>query len=237
MNREETGKRPGRLMGLLRRYFQLAVQIAIGVFFVLTFVVQAYHIPSGSMEPTLLVGDFLLVNRLIYAGSRSGLDRALLPCRAAKRGDIVVFKDPAESGEDFVKRVIGLPGDRLEIVDKQVYINDIPLDEPYKFHADSFIFTAATPVSPSVIKRDNFGPLTMPPECVFAMGDNRDDSDDSRFRGPLSIRNLKGRPWLIYFSFEVARSASQKAKATGRLRNTNTFIPKFRPERIFRIVR
>lgn len=214
-----------------------AVRLAILVFFITTFCVQAFRISSGSLEPTLLVGDFVLVNKMIYDNGSLGLDRALLPRRPVRRGDLVVFKDPREPGKDLVKRIIGLPGERLEIVNKAVLVDDIPLAEPYVRHIDPFIFTRANPVSRVLIRRDNLEPETVPPGAVFVMGDNRDDSDDSRFWGPVPLSGLKGRPWLVYFSYEVARDEERKTAATGRLRNAGTAFPKFRWDRILAVVR
>lgn len=214
-----------------------AVRLAILVFFVTTFCVQAFRISSGSLEPSLLVGDFVLVNRMIYDNGGPGLDRVLLPRRPVRRGDLVVFKDPRDPGKDLVKRIIGLPGERLEIVNKEVLINDLPLAEPYVRHIDSFIFTRANPVSRVLIRRDNLGPESVPLGEAFVMGDNRDDSDDSRFWGTVPLRNLKGRPWLVYFSYEVARDAERKTAATGRLRNAGMAFPKFRWNRVLAVVR
>ncbi len=166
-----------------------------------------------------------------------GLDESLLPRRTIRRGDLVVFKDPRDPGLDLVKRVIGLPGERLEIVNKEVLINDFPLAEPYVRHVDPFIFTRANPVSRAIISRDNYGPEAVPEGSIFVMGDNRDDSDDSRFWGPVPLACLKGRPWLVYFSYEVARDSGRKTMATGRLRNAGTPFPAFRWSRVLTIVR
>lgn len=228
---------PLRAVSLPRAAAGTAVRLALLVFFVTTFCVQAFRITSGSLEPTLLVGDFVLVNKMIYDNGGPGLDRALLPRRPVRRGDLVVFKDPRDPGKDLVKRVIGLPGERLEIVNKAVLINDIPLAEPYVRHVDPFIFTRANPVSRVLIRRDNFGPEIVPLGRVFVMGDNRDDSDDSRFWGAVPLAGLKGRPWLVYFSYEVARDAERKTAATGRLRNAGTPFPEFRWGRVLTVAR
>lgn len=234
-------ERPSRKALQVRRYLRAAAgtaaRLALLVFFVTTFCVQAFRITSGSLEPTLLLGDFVLVNRMIYDNGGPGLDRALLPRRTVRRGDLVVFKDPRDLGKDLVKRIIGLPGERLEIVNKGVLIDDFPLAEPYVRHIDPFIFTRANPVSRVLIRRDNLGPETVPPGTVFVMGDNRDDSDDSRFWGPVPLPCLKGRPWLVYFSFEVARDAGRKTAATGRLRNAGMPFPALRWGRILTVVR
>lgn len=221
----------------LRGALKAVILLAIYVFFGTTFVVQAFRITSGSLEPTLLVGDYVLVNRMIYNNAPSPIDRVLLPRRPVRRGDLVVFKDPQDPQRDLVKRVIGLPDERLEIVNKDVLINDIPLAEPYIFHADPFIYTRENLVSDGLLRRDNFGPFTVPAGTVFVMGDNRDDSDDSRFWGTVPLANLKGKPWLIYFSFEVARDPDRKTSVTGRLRNIERPFPTIRLGRFLTIVR
>ena len=180
--------------------------------FVITFIVQAFQIPSESMENTLLVGDYLLVNKLCYGGP--GIGDYIMPYQRIKRGDIIVFHYPVDPKQHFVKRVIGLPGDRLRLVNKKVFINGKPLDEPY----DRFLEPANNPF------RDNFprtdipayglegkwwlemrklvedGQLIVPQGNYFAMGDNRDDSQDSRYWGFVPRENIIGRPLVIYWS-------------------------------------
>ncbi|MDD8027036.1 MAG: signal peptidase I [Acidobacteriota bacterium] len=228
---------PVRAGRFLRRAAEAAIRLALLVFFTTTFIVQAFRITSGSLEPTLLVGDYVLVNRMIYDNAGRGIDRITLPRRPVRRGDLVVFKDPRNPGTDLVKRIIGLPGERLEIVNKDVLIDDFPLVEPYVRHNDPFIFIPSSPVSRTLIRRDNLRPTTIPPGSVFVLGDNRDDSNDSRFWGTVPLGHLKGRPWLIYFSFEVARDQARKTTATGRLRNAHQSIPAVRPRRILTVVR
>src|SRR4030042_3867552 len=128
-------KKP-REKSLFREYFELIAETAVFVFFVMTFVVQAFQIPTGSMEPTLLVGDFLLVNKLAYTRPVMPLEGAILPRKPIARGDIVVFKYPKDLTKDFVKRVIALEGQKIEVKDKQVDVNDVALDESYKAHID-----------------------------------------------------------------------------------------------------
>ncbi len=182
-----------------REYFEsLVIAVALALF-VRTFVFQAFKIPTGSMEPNLLVGDHLIVNKMIVAPTVSGLERAILPGRDVRRGDIVVFKYPVDPERDFIKRVIGLPGERLELRRKKIYINGQPLDEPYAHYLE--------PPSPEgSSKRDDvreeYGPVTVPPGQYFMMGDNRDNSQDSRFWGFLPKSYLKGQALFIYFSFK-----------------------------------
>ncbi|HLV85390.1 MAG TPA: signal peptidase I [Candidatus Sulfotelmatobacter sp.] len=180
--------------------------------FVITFAVQAFQIPSQSMENTLLVGDYLLVNKLCYGGST--VNNWLMPYQKIERGDIIVFHYPVDPTQHFVKRVIGVPGDRLRLVNKKVWINGKPLDEPYVHFLEP----------PNNIFRDNFprvdipamgmegkwwlemrklvedGELIIPQGHYFAMGDNRDDSQDSRYWGFVPRENIIGRPLVIYWS-------------------------------------
>ena len=148
-----------------------------------TFIVQAFRIPSGSMIPTLLVGDHILVNKFIYH------------FKDPQRGDVVVFKFPLDRKKDYIKRIIGIPGDRIEIRDKVVYRNGKALDEPYAIHEDNRTLPAAFQ------PRDNFGPIVVPPNSYFMMGDNRDSSYDSRFWGFVKRKALIGKAFIIYFSW------------------------------------
>ena len=195
--------------------------------FVITFIVQAFQIPSGSMENTLLVGDYLLVNKLCYGGH--GIGDYVMPYQKIRRGDIIVFHYPVDPQQHFVKRVIGVPGDRLRLVNKQVWVNGAPLKEPYVRYVD-----------PSInMFRDNFprtdiaafnmegkwwlemkklvedGQLIVPEGHYFVLGDNRDDSQDSRFWGFVPRENIIGRPLLIYWS--VQNWDSGPASFSGKL--------------------
>ena len=171
----------------------LALALAL---FIRTFFVQAFKIPSGSMIPTLLVGDHILVNKFIY-GVRNPITRELwIKGKTPERKDVIVFIFPKNRKLDFIKRVIGLPGDVIEIHNKQVFVNGTPLDEPYVIHTDPNILPRE--ISP----RDNFGPVKVPPGHLFVMGDNRDQSNDSRFWGFVPIRDVKGKAFIIYFSWD-----------------------------------
>jgi signal peptidase I len=185
-----------------REYFESLLIAFVLALFVRTFVFQAFKIPTGSMEPNLLIGDHLIVNKMIFAPGATGVERALLPGRSIRRGDVIVFKYPAEPERDFIKRVIGLPGDRLELKDQRIYVNDRPIDEPYAHYAD------VRP--PGVIRRDDvrdaYGPVTVPTGQYFMMGDHRDNSQDSRFWGFLPAHYVKGQALFIYFSFEEGGS-------------------------------
>jgi len=225
-----------REKSLVREYFELIAETAVFVFFVMTFVVQAFQIPTGSMEPTLLVGDFLLVNKLVYSNPSTALDKLILPRRDIRRQDIVVFKFPKELNKDYVKRVIGLEGEKLEIKNKQVYINDQPIMESYKVHSDSRVLTKDGYYHYDDAIRDNFGPVVVPPGKCFVMGDNRDNSEDSRFWGFLPLDNIKGRPWVIYFSYRAERDAYTKTSLPERLKKFASFLPKARWGRMLRVI-
>jgi len=183
----------------VREYFESIVIAVILALFVRTWVVQAFKIPTGSMENNLLIGDHLLVNKFAFAPTATGLERALLPIRDVHRGDIVVFKYPVEPERDFIKRVIGLPGETLELRAKKVYINGRPLDEPY-VHFLTAATTFAEVTSADV--RENYGPITVPQDQFFVMGDNRDNSQDSRYWGYLPRGHVKGKALMIYWSYE-----------------------------------
>jgi signal peptidase I len=188
----------------LREYFESILVAVVLALFVRTFVFQAFKIPTGSMKPNLLVGDHLLVNKFIFAPTASGLERALLPMRPIARGDIVVFKYPEEPERDFIKRVIGLPGDTLELQNQTVLINGQPLAEPYAH----YLFPPAAAGQMEGDLRRQYGPVTVPEGHYFMMGDNRDDSQDSRFWGFLPQAYVKGRALFIYWSFDTPEDGS-----------------------------
>ncbi len=183
-----------------REYFESIVVAVILALFIRTFVVQAFKIPTGSMEPNLLVGDHLLVNKFVFAPTASPLERAILPMREINRGDIVVFKFPEEPERDFIKRVIGLPGDTIEVRSRQVLLNGSRIEEPYAH----FLFPVGDGESDSLDVRARYGPVTVPQGHYFMMGDNRDNSQDSRYWGFLPAPYVKGRALMIYWSFEPA---------------------------------
>jgi signal peptidase I len=228
-------KKP-RDQSLAREYFELIAETAVFVFFVMTFIVQAFQIPTGSMEPTLLVGDFLLVNKLVYSNPQFSLEKAILPRRDIRRQDIVVFKYPKKLTNDFVKRIIALEGEKIEIKDKQVYVNDQPISESYKVHNDSQVLSKNGYYRYDDTIRDNFGPVVVPPGHCFVMGDNRDNSQDSRYWSFLPMSYVKGKPWLIYFSYQAERDAYLKTSLSERLKKIVSFIPKARWSRMLRVV-
>lgn len=188
----------------VREYFESIVIAVILALFVRTWAVQAFKIPTGSMENNLLIGDHLLVNKFAFAPTLFSVEKALLPVRDVRRGDVVVFKFPNEPERDFIKRVIGLPGETVELRNKKVYINGEPLDEPYVYFLDPISEGEVT----SLDVRERYGPVKVPQGQFFVMGDNRDNSQDSRYWGFLPANYVKGRALMIYWSFDGSRDAS-----------------------------
>jgi signal peptidase I len=179
-----------------REYFESLVVAVILALFVRTFGFQAFKIPTGSMEPNLLVGDHLLVNKFVFGPTLSGLEQTVLPMRTVERGEVLVFKFPEDPERDFIKRVIGLPGETLEYREQRVFINGMPLLEPYA-HYQLPLSAEDRGGDPRV----SYGPVTIPPGHYFMMGDNRDDSQDSRYWGFMPATYIKGRALFIYWSF------------------------------------
>jgi signal peptidase I len=188
---------------VLREYFESIVIAVVLALFVRTWVVQAFKIPTGSMEYNLLIGDHLLVNKFIFGPTPLAIGKALLPVRPIRRGDIIVFKYPDQPDRDLIKRVIGLPGETVELRNKKVYIDSKPVDEPYVH----FLIPPSTDFQEitSSDVRENYGPVTVPPDQYFVMGDNRDNSEDSRYWGFLPKNNVKGKALIIYWSYESGR--------------------------------
>ena len=180
-----------------REYFESICVAVILALFVRTFVVQAFKIPTGSMENNLLIGDHLLVNKFVFAPTMTSLEGAVLPIDPVRRGDIIVFKYPEEPERDFIKRVIALPGETIELRRKRVYIDDTMLDEPYV----RFLVPPDEEAGGNFDVRVQYGPVTVPDGHYFMMGDNRDNSQDSRYWGFLPEEYVKGRALFVYFSF------------------------------------
>ncbi len=174
-----------------------AIVIAIILaLFIRTFVVQAFKIPSGSMKPTLQIGDHILVNKFIFGVKVPYIDKTIIPFTNPDHGDIIVFKYPEDPEKDFIKRVIGVPGDLVEIKNKTVYVNNIPVEHDVGVHTDSRV------LSGQVNHRDNLEPVKVPADSYFVMGDNRDNSYDSRFWGFVAERSIKGKAFIIYWSWD-----------------------------------
>lgn len=191
--------REGRKKGVFREYFEAICVAVLLALFIRTFVVQAFKIPSGSMLPTLLIGDHLLVNKFIYGVKIPFTGKLLIPYKKPHRGDVVVFRFPKDRSIDYIKRVIGTPGDTVEIRTKKVYINGEPIDDPHAHISSPSILSAGT--SP----RDNFGPVQVPEGHIFVMGDNRDNSYDSRFWGFVDQKDILGKAFILYWSWDIEK--------------------------------
>ena len=174
---------------VLREYVEAIVIAVVLALFIRTFVVQAFKIPSGSMKPTLLVGDHILVNKFIYGIKIPFTDKTLISLGEPKREDVVVFKYPLDPKKDYIKRVIGLPGEKVQLVNKVLFINGRVIDDP---HASYSLYGNLR----------NYGPVTVPADHLFVMGDNRDESSDSRVWGFVPYAYLKGKAFLIYWSWD-----------------------------------
>ena len=217
--------------------------------FLTTTLVQAFVIPTGSMEDTLLIGDHLLVDKLAFAPS-GPVSKYLLPYTPVKRGDIIVFRYPVDIRQTFVKRCMGVPGDHIRIVNKQVYLNGVKLDEPYKVHKSDFIdaYRDNFPSEPNVVvdkgaiemltKDVVNGEVVVPPNSYFAMGDNRDNSLDSRYWGFVPRENIIGKPLIIYWSYDAPTDElnSSSVTITHVLDLAQNFFSKTRWRRTFMLI-
>jgi signal peptidase I len=224
-----------------REYYEAILVAFILALFVRTFVFENFKIPSGSMEDNLLIGDHLVVNKYIYARNAKSILHRFFPYRAPERGDVVVFKYPEDTRRDFIKRCVALEGDEVEIRRKQLYINGELQIEEKIVHKDPRIFDDSPSVRSSSRTRDNFGPYTVPPGTIFCLGDNRDNSLDSRFWGPVPLEHVKGRAVLIYWSYEAGRNDWQWRGFGHRIKQLASvflnFFTKTRWEREFRLIR
>jgi signal peptidase I len=183
---------------VFREYVEAIIFALVLALIIKAFVIQAFKIPSGSMIPTLLRGDQILVNKFIYGTRVPFSDVKLFPVREPKRGDIVVFEYPNDRRVHYIKRLIGLPGDKIEIRDKILYVNG------ERFEVESAQFEDSS-IYPSIAgPRDNFGAITVPPDSYFMMGDNRDNSRDSRYWGYVKRSELVGNAVIIYWSWDIS---------------------------------
>ena len=193
------------------REYAEAIAIAVVLALVIrTYVVQAYKIPSGSMLETLQIGDHLLVNKFLYGIPIPFTHTRILALRKPVRGDVIVFKYPEDETKDFIKRVIGLPGDTIEIVNKTVFVNGKPYHVPEEQYTDPLTYPA------ELQPRDNLGRFTVPPDSYFVMGDNRDHSLDSRFWGFVHSYEIQGKAVIIYWSWD-AENTRVRFDRIGRL--------------------
>ncbi len=193
--RTEAKKEKKSAQKVILEYVQSIIIALLLAFVIRAFVVQAFKIPSGSMIPTLLVGDHILVSKFAYDVKIPFINKVVWHRTNPKRLDVIVFQYPLDPSKDFIKRVIGTPGDRILIRNKKVYVNNKELNEPYVQHTDPRIFP------PDVSPRDNLGPIVVPPHSLFVMGDNRDESYDSRFWKFVDFSALKGKAFIIYWSW------------------------------------
>jgi signal peptidase I len=221
----------------VREYFESIVIAVILALFIRTFVVQAFKIPTGSMENNLLIGDHLLVNKFVFGPTETSLERTLLPIGTIKRGDVLVFKYPVEPDRDFIKRVIGLPGDTVELREKKVYINGKPLDEPYVHFLQPPGGESELHEVTSFDVRERYGPVTVPANQYFMRGDNRDNSQDSRYWGFMPRENVKGKALLIYWSYEAGREDYEEEGAGATIKGLASvfvhFFTRTRWDRMF----
>jgi signal peptidase I len=219
-----SAERPRPQKSLLRDYMETILICVIFVIFSRAFVFQQSKIPSGSMRDTLLEGDYIMVNRFVFAQPSFELERRILPVRELRRGDVVVFRQPQEPEMDYIKRLIGVPGDMIKIQRGYVYVNGRRLKEPY--------------VSQDNRDGANYGPLTVAPDHYFVLGDNRDDSYDSRAWGQVHRNLIKGRALLIWYSFpDSSESTSVGNRMKSWLEKALYFIPRSRWSRCFSLIR
>jgi signal peptidase I len=181
---------------LLKEYVEAIVIALLLALVIRTFVVQAFKIPSGSMIPTLLIGDHILVNKFIYGVEIPFTEKKILMFHKPDRGDVIVFKYPENPKKDFIKRVIAVEGETIEEKDKIVYVNGKVMNEPYAYHYDRYLRSGGHD------PRDTFGPVTVPENKVFVMGDNRDQSYDSRYWGFVDLNDIRGEAFIIYWSWD-----------------------------------
>lgn len=178
-----------------REYVEAFVIAILLALFIRTFIVQAFKIPSGSMLPTLQIGDHLLVSKFIYGIKVPFSGTTLIPIKSPERQDVIVFKYPKDKSVDYIKRVIGLPGETLSIRSKRVFINNKPIDDPHARYTSNGILSGSP--------RDNLSPITIPEGKFFVMGDNRDNSHDSRFWGFVDQQDILGKAFIIYWSWNI----------------------------------
>jgi signal peptidase I len=191
----ENNKTKEKRKSKVKEYVESIIIAILIALFIRTFIICAYKIPSRSMVPTLLVGDHILVSKFIYGIKIPLLRKTIVPISNPQRGDIVVFIYPNDRSKDFIKRVIGVAGDKIEIKNKKIFINDKEYKDSYGIYSDSVIYPA------SIQPRDNFGPVTVPEKSIFVMGDNRDESLDSRFWGFVNLKDVEGKAFIIYWSW------------------------------------
>jgi signal peptidase I len=258
---------PAFKKSVAREYLESIVVAVILALFIRTFAIQAFKIPTGSMEDSLLIGDHLLVNKLVYSPSVAPWENALFGKKPIGRGHVVVFKFPEDPTRDFIKRVIGLPGETIEIRDKKVYVDGRRLEEDEQICVEpastlpgeggraprrtcrdadpsdggAYKVFLEAPLraddAESVSFHDHWGPQTVPPGHLLVLGDNRDNSRDSRFWGFLPIDQVKGRALLVYWSYEATREEYHRTGLVEWVRDTLSAFGRTRWKRFFHVIR
>jgi len=204
-----------RKKGFIKDYLEPLIVAVLIALFIRAFVVQAFQIPSSSMEPTLLVGDYLLVNKFIYGIRIPYTNIKFFQFKKPRRGDVIVFIFPLDPSKDFIKRVIGTAGEKVEIIHNKIYINDTMIDDPWgHFVTNDF-------PRGYLQRMENFGPVVVPKDSLFVLGDNRDNSEDGRFWGYLHVNAVLGKAMVIYFSWD---------------RNAESLLDKVRWSRIGKLI-
>jgi signal peptidase I len=241
-----------------REYLESIVVAFILALFIRTFIVQAFKIPTGSMEKNLLIGDHLLVNKLVYSPSAGAWEKRLLAKRPVQRGDVVVFKFPEDATRDFIKRVVALPGETVAVRGEGVYINGRLLEVDYTTFCGGGPYTDPTPCTgrppdrfeaagsnegygqdcPSSPSPTCYGPKKVPENAIFVLGDNRDNSRDSRFWEFLPVDQVKGRALLVYWSYEAKKEDYHRPPGSAEwIKDTLTALGRTRWNRFFHLVR
>ncbi len=245
---DETSARPdgestaARSSSVWREYLEALLVAGLFLAFTNTFILKTFYIPSGSMEDTLLIGDHLIVNRYVYGETLDDPLGALLPARQPRRGDVVVFRSPVDPTIDLVKRLVALPGDTVEMVEKTLHVNGVEVDDSsYVVHRDDHIGRRPSSPNPQLYQRDNFPSFTVPAGRYFFLGDNRDYSYDSRYWGPVPGHYIKGRAFVIYWSYggetPDGRWHGWGPKLAQLGRTALGFFTKSRWDRSFQIIR
>ncbi len=193
--KSSTNMADAKIKSKIREFIEGIIAAVLIALLITTFVIKMYKIPSRSMVPTLLVGDQLVVNKLIYGIKIPYFRNTIIPITDPQRGDIIVFIYPKDRSIDFIKRVIGIGGDTIEIKDKKIFINGKVFTDNTGIYTDKIIYPG------SVQPRDNFGPVTVPKGSLFVLGDNRDESMDSRFWGFVDLKDVQGKAFIIYWSW------------------------------------
>jgi signal peptidase I len=213
----ETGIASKPSKGKVRENVEALLIAIILALFIRAFVVQAFKIPSGSMQNTLLIGDYILVNKFIFGVKIPFTEITVIPVKNPKKGDIIVFKFPGDTSKDFIKRVVAVGGDTVEIREKKVYVNGKAEVNEHAIHSDPRIFDDPYLYPPEMLKRDNMASLKVPEGKLFVMGDNRDESNDSRFWGFVNVSAVRGKAFIIYWSWDSHKKIGARWDRLGDL--------------------